>query len=56
MTTNATSFWKFIENHHIEIPIIQRDYVQGREKQEYLRKNIAILKIINLPHLPVITV
>lgn len=39
MTTNATSFWKFIENHHIEIPIIQRDYAQGREKQEYLRKN-----------------
>lgn len=39
MTTNATSFWKFIENHHIEISIIQRDYAQGRKKQEYLRKN-----------------
>lgn len=39
MITNATSFWKFIENHHIEIPIIQRDYAQGRKKQEYLRKN-----------------
>ena len=39
MTINATSFWKFIENHHIEIPIIQRDYAQGRKKQEYLRKN-----------------
>ncbi len=39
MTNDATSFWEFIANHHIEIPIIQRDYAQGREGKEYLRNN-----------------
>lgn len=33
-----TSFWNFIRNHQIEIPIIQRDYAQGRKGKEYLRK------------------
>lgn len=26
----SVTFEKFIENHNIEIPSIQRDYVQGR--------------------------
>lgn len=34
------SFWKYIESHSIEIPIIQRDYAQGREGQEYLRESL----------------
>ena len=34
------SFWKYIESHNIEIPIIQRDYAQGREGQEYLRESL----------------
>lgn len=41
METNSsqkTTFWKFLENHTIEIPIIQRDYAQGRSGKEYLRK------------------
>lgn len=39
MTSNKTSFWKFIRNTNIEIPIIQRDYAQGRIGEEHLRQN-----------------
>lgn len=39
MTNETTSFWKFIGNYQIEIPIIQRDYAQGRLGKEYLRNN-----------------
>ena len=35
----AISFWHFIQEHTIEIPIIQRDYAQGRLGEEYLRHN-----------------
>ena len=36
---NKTTFWNFIKNNRIEIPIIQRDYAQGRKGKEYLRKS-----------------
>lgn len=41
MATNnhTTTFWHFLENYSIEIPIIQRDYAQGRIGKENLRKN-----------------
>lgn len=39
MNKNKTSFWNLIGKDPIEIPIIQRDYAQGRIGQEYLRKN-----------------
>lgn len=39
MITNKTSFWNFISKNNIEIPIIQRDYAQGRDGKEYLRRN-----------------
>lgn len=41
MTTNnhKTTFWELLNNYSIEIPIIQRDYAQGREGKESLRKN-----------------
>lgn len=46
MTSNKTSFWKFICNTNIEIPIIQRDYAQGRIGEEHLRQNfLSDLKI-----------
>ena len=35
----TTTFWNFIENNEIEIPIIQRDYAQGRIGKENLRKS-----------------
>lgn len=41
METNnsqKTTFWHFLEHHTVEIPIIQRDYAQGRDGKEYLRK------------------
>ena len=42
MKNEATSFWKFIGNYQIEIPIIQRDYAQGRLGKEYLRNNFLV--------------
>lgn len=36
---NNTSFWNYLKNNLIEIPIIQRDYAQGRLGKENLRKN-----------------
>ena len=36
--TQGTTFWKFLTDNTIEIPIIQRDYAQGRLGKEYLRK------------------
>jgi len=37
METHKISFWEFIQKNTIEIPIIQRDYAQGRIGKEYLR-------------------
>ena len=37
MAKQEISFWKFIQENTIEIPIIQRDYAQGRIGKEYLR-------------------
>ena len=38
--TKAISFWNFLKENTIEIPIIQRDYAQGRLGKENLRKTI----------------
>lgn len=35
---NAISFWNFLSKFSIEIPIIQRDYAQGRKDKTELRK------------------
>lgn len=32
-----TTYWNFIQRHGISIPVIQRDYAQGREGKEVLR-------------------
>ncbi len=47
MTTTATTFWKLIEDHSIEIPKIQRDYTYGRDdlKVKQIRK-VFIEKLI----------
>lgn len=37
--TKAISFWQFLEKYKIEIPIIQRDYAQGRIGKEELRRS-----------------
>ena len=36
---NKISFWNFIKKYSVEIPVIQRDYAQGRIGKEYLRKS-----------------
>ena len=33
MATNNITFWKLIDSYKISIPIIQRDYAQGREEE-----------------------
>lgn len=53
MNSNPTSekltFCALIRKHSIEIPIIQRDYAQGRDGKEELRKNFlsALLEAIH---------
>lgn len=50
MATNNTTFWNLIDSYKISIPIIQRDYAQGREEEFEKREKFlnAILKhIIN---------
>ena len=34
-----TNFWELIQSHNIEIPIIQRDYAQGRIDKDEIRSN-----------------
>ena len=51
---STTTFWNFIKNNTVEIPIIQRDYAQGRTGKENLRKvflnNIKQALDRNLPN------
>lgn len=39
MTDNKTTFWNFLKENKIEIPIMQRDYAQGRLGKENLRQS-----------------
>lgn len=39
ISNNKYTFWRLLENYSIKIPIIQRDYVQGREKEKRVREN-----------------
>ena len=41
MATNNTTFWNLINSYKISIPIIQRDYAQGREEEFEKRENLA---------------
>ncbi|WP_158557155.1 DUF262 domain-containing protein [Mucilaginibacter conchicola] len=52
MNQNNT-FWKLINNHRVEIPIIQRDYAQGRDEQDdpkaaQIRKKFVTDLVTNL--------
>lgn len=45
MESNKTTFWNYLKKNKILIPVIQRDYAQGRKGKEYLRKSfLASLK------------
>lgn len=37
-----TTFWKFLKENKIKIPIIQRDYAQGREDEETIRGKFVV--------------
>lgn len=39
MCNTITNFWELIQESKIIIPIIQRDYAQGRKGKEFIRKN-----------------
>lgn len=39
MNNDKVSFWKLLSDKKIVIPIIQRDYAQGREGREFLREH-----------------
>lgn len=36
---NKTTFWSFLKQTEVRVPILQRDYVQGRKGKEALREN-----------------
>ncbi|MFW2585612.1 GmrSD restriction endonuclease domain-containing protein [Aliarcobacter butzleri] len=44
-----TNFWQLLKEHNIVIPIIQRDYAQGRKDKEEIRDNFlnALFQSIN---------
>ena len=48
-TSEKLTFSELISKHKIEIPIIQRDYAQGREGKEELRENFlsSLLEAVN---------
>jgi len=39
--TTPNTFLGLLDNYNVEIPILQRDYAQGREEQEDLRENFV---------------
>ena len=34
---NKYTFWKLLKENYIQIPIIQRDYAQGRDEDKVVR-------------------
>lgn len=48
----VSSFWELLNLHKIEIPIIQRDYAQGREDKKEIRENFlsALFDSVNENH------
>jgi hypothetical protein len=51
---NITTFWNFLKQNKIEIPIIQRDYAQGRRGKEELRRRFlnSIKNALDNPNNP----
>lgn len=42
MSNELNTFWQFLDEHFIKVPIIQRDYAQGRVGKEELRKAFLV--------------
>ena len=48
MENKKYTFWKLLDENSIEIPIIQRDYAQGRAEENRIRdKFLAAISQIN---------
>ena len=47
-TAEKISFWNLVQSSKIEIPIIQRDYAQGRIEQEKVRKRFGSFYLDNV--------
>ncbi|QKU22054.1 DUF262 domain-containing protein [Acinetobacter lwoffii] len=47
-TAEKISFWNLLQSNKIEIPIIQRDYAQGRLEQEKIRERFLNALYISL--------
>lgn len=45
--TRPINFWSFISQYHIEIPIIQRDYAQGRDEAVIKKKRAKFLEALH---------
>ncbi|NCD04536.1 MAG: DUF262 domain-containing protein [Spirochaetia bacterium] len=48
MKTNSTTFWDLLNSYTINIPMIQRDYAQGRESEEEKRNKFLDTMYSNL--------
>ena len=35
---NTFDLWKLLNKYEVVVPVIQRDYAQGRKDKEYIRK------------------
>ena len=46
MSENINTFWNLLEKHRIEIPIIQRDYAQGRDNPQSIEVRSNFIKQI----------
>jgi hypothetical protein len=46
------TFWKLVEAYHIEIPIIQRDYAQGRADSKTENLRLDFVKVLRKALLP----
>jgi hypothetical protein len=44
MSNNINTFWSLLEKHQIEIPIIQRDYAQGRNNPQSIEIRSNFIK------------
>ncbi len=42
MNSEKTSLWRLLSDENVVIPIIQRDYAQGRKGKEFLRYNFLL--------------
>jgi hypothetical protein len=54
MSNDIYSFYELIEKYNVKVPIIQRDYAQGREKNVVICENfLKALKVNIIDNKPI---